>query len=37
MTGYGGRVDSGMRIPVIDTDPDSGLDLVAAGKSGFFS
>ena len=33
---YGGRVDSGMQIPVIDTDPDGDLDLVVAGKSGFF-
>jgi hypothetical protein len=32
---YGGRVDGGMQIPVIDTDQDDDLDLVVAGKSGF--
>lgn len=36
MTGYGGQVDGGMQIPVIGTDPDGDLDLVVAGKSGFF-
>ena len=35
MTGYGGRVDGGMQIAVIDTDHDGDLDLVVAGKSGF--
>jgi hypothetical protein len=33
---YGGRMGSGMQIPVIDLDGDGDLDMVCPGKSGLF-
>ena len=33
---YGGRVGTGMQIPVVDIDKDGDLDIVVGGKGGVF-
>ena len=33
---FGGRIGTGMQIPVLDVDRDGDLDFAVAGKSGVF-